>query len=793
MAVDIETMPGLEAINMFSDGLIELMSEKLTPRVTPDSVLTPLGFNTHKTPLPAQHLRVEALAAQLLAPDERTALLQGDMGVGKTLMGLAVARLLSLRTPHRPYKVVIFCPPTLVDVWIDEIHDCLPAGTYAFADILEDNVPWALFNPGAIVFQIIPLTKLRQHYSTEVCAENPLMFSKNKGRQQRYHEVLKRLKNKSQYDQRIKHHIEDDDWGHKVEEKQARCPRCGHLFTKRNGQPMTIKDLERQASSQSKAITCPAPRFKKYWKSTWSLDEKEPVCGEVLVKPVPTKGRFDISKAYHAKKYRRNQVDLVISDEFHNIKNNGIQGKVGRWMSTVGKNFLALTGTLTGGYARDLFYLLWSISYRELRAEGYTYSMLTRFCNTYGSRERKEELVGSKAKTKPGKKAKKKTKVSYRPMAGISSAVYEKFLVAKSIFMSLEDLEKDLCPYTEHRVSLEMSSEMVRAFADVKNEFKTTIQAAHAAGFYRTQTLVSKYIHASMSWPDRLKEDQVQVTLEKQDEDGEIIDTLDVEINFDTVEIELTPKEKWLLNLVAQKKAEGRKVMAYYTYSNERDCGERIKSILDRAGFNVTLLTPSTVTAANRKKWIEEQTPNTDVLLCHPELVKEGLNLVEYPDIVFMQPDYNLYRLRQAARRSRRLNQTEAVHVYFVYYEDNTQEQAMSLIASKLDTALLAEGNPVDSELFEISYSPDSVFRGLINALTSGREDSLRLKCRNVEVLEEFDEDETPLTEPQMSVSEPVGGKVLVTIRKKSGRKKITVTEEVSIDNLEHGAQLAMF
>ena len=47
-----------------------------------------------------------------------------------------------------------------------------------------------------------------------------------------------------------------------------------------------------------------------------------------------------------------------------------------------------------------------------------------------------------------------------------------------------------------------------------------------------------------------------------------------------------------------------------------------------------------------REDWIAEQLDRgIDVLITNPELVKTGLDLLEFPTIVFMQSGYNVYSL----------------------------------------------------------------------------------------------------------------------------------------------------
>ena len=49
-----------------------------------------------------------------------------------------------------------------------------------------------------------------------------------------------------------------------------------------------------------------------------------------------------------------------------------------------------------------------------------------------------------------------------------------------------------------------------------------------------------------------------------------------------------------------------------------------------------------------------------DVMVCHPRLVQTGLDLVDFPTIVWFEKDYSVYTMRQASRRSWRIGPAEA-------------------------------------------------------------------------------------------------------------------------------------
>ncbi len=104
----------------------------------------------------------------------------------------------------------------------------------------------------------------------------------------------------------------------------------------------------------------------------------------------------------------------------------------------------------------------------------------------------------------------------------------------------------------------------------------------------------------------------------------------------------------------------------YTTYTGKRDTATRLKRLLDNAGLKPAVLR-STVSTDRREEWILDQVDKgIDIMICNPELVKTGLDLLEFPTLVFMQSGYNVYTIQQASRRSWRIGQTLDVDVYFL-------------------------------------------------------------------------------------------------------------------------------
>jgi SNF2 family DNA or RNA helicase len=98
-----------------------------------------------------------------------------------------------------------------------------------------------------------------------------------------------------------------------------------------------------------------------------------------------------------------------------------------------------------------------------------------------------------------------------------------------------------------------------------------------------------------------------------------------------------------------------------------------------------------------------------DVLICNPELVKTGLDLLDFPSIVFMQTGYNIYTLQQAARRSWRIGQKDDVEVYYLGYEETAQIACLSLMARKISVSQSTSGDMPDSGLDVLNQDGDSI------------------------------------------------------------------------------------
>jgi len=159
------------------------------------------------------------------------------------------------------------------------------------------------------------------------------------------------------------------------------------------------------------------------------------------------------------------------------------------------------------------------------------------------------------------------------------------------------------------------------------------------------------------------------------------------------------PKEQTLIDICQQQHAEGRQSWVYVNITNKRDIQPRLKGLLEAQGLKVGILRSSTCEPIDREQWIEENGRDYDVMLSHPELVKTGLDLFSkkqgghnYPTIIFYETGYNLFTMRQAARRAWRIGQPMDCRIYYLYYRETMQHKAMQLMSRKMSAAQALEG-----------------------------------------------------------------------------------------------------
>jgi len=473
------------------------------------------------------------------------------------------------------------------------------------------------------------------------------------------------------------------------------------------------------------------------------------------------------AKSLLLKKYFK--FDLCIADEVHELKGGDTaQGQALANLTSASKKTLALTGTLMGGYASNLFYLLWRVSPQTMVKLKIPYDGLKTFVDRYGVIE-KIDISESEHKASIGRKLRTTTKEK----PGISPLLISEML-ENSVFIKLTDISSELPPYKEEVVSVEMSDEQASIYNAFESSLMSHVRAALARG---NKSLLGKMVQSLYALPDGARRGEVVYDSEQQ--------PIAVAEGLNEY---LLPKEQYLADIIQQEKAAGRKVLVLLEHTGTRDLmpdlKERIESLVPDVKVDL-LYSTTTKKVEDREGWILEH--ENDVLITNPRLVQTGLDLYQYPTIIFFQTGYSIFTLRQASRRSWRIGQTEPVKVYYLSYSGSLQEKALKLIASKLETALAVEGDLSDKGLTALSEADNSILVELAKSLIEGEkatpDDVKDAWTKAVE--KELISDTTMSKEHEIEQTETVATTTEVTTKvdDKSVATKFTVVSNVSISN----------
>ena len=186
----------------------------------------------------------------------------------------------------------------------------------------------------------------------------------------------------------------------------------------------------------------------------------------------------------------------------------------------------------------------------------------------------------------------------------------------------------------------------------------------------------------------------------------------------------LYPKEKALIDMVAAERMEGRRVLVYATHTRTRDITERMDDMLTRHGFRVAVMKADAVAPERREAWVADRVKQgIDVMICHPRLVQTGLDLIDFPTLIWYETDYSVYVMRQASRRSWRIGQTRPVKVVFMSYKNTLQADALKLVAKKLQSSLAVEGELPEDGLAAYGDDGDDLMMALARKIVSGEEE----------------------------------------------------------------------
>lgn len=348
---------------------------------------------------------------------------------------------------------------------------------------------------------------------------------------------------------------------------------------------------------------------------------------------------------------------------------------------------LGLTGTIAGGVAQDLFYLLYRLDPQRMIDKGYGWNDVMKFNAKYGTLETEYEIAegGDELNFNQITRGKQLHNPVVKP--GISPLIFTDFLLDKAVFLDLSDMSKYLPPLKEYVVSVRQGpaeNEMMVSYQRVINAIKEQL---HEKG---GKKLMGKLLQFSLSYLDKpFTEKFIKHPL-----DGSIVCEVDQypELWSDG---NLLSKEKKLIEILQKELAEGRNCFVYaeYTASPDTCVSYRLKDIIERyVGVDAVVLESSSPEPLKREAWIHEQAEKgVRVVITNPRCVETGLDFCwekdgiyyNFPTIIFYQMGYSLFTIWQASRRHYRLIQREECRTYYMGIEHTIQMMVIQLVAEK--------------------------------------------------------------------------------------------------------------
>ncbi|WP_061291939.1 DEAD/DEAH box helicase family protein, partial [Azotobacter vinelandii] len=518
-------------IDAFRDELLDSLNQSNPPVYTGhanaqrQAVLDTLK----RKAFPAQAEVVQAVTALLLDRGEQAAIINAEMGSGKSMMAIATAAVMHAAGYRR---TLVISPPHLVYKWRREILETIP-----------DARVWVLNGPDTLG----KLLKLREQIGQPYDGKQEFFVLGRVRMRMGFHWRAVCAQKRALAGQRL-----------------AACPSCGALLHNDEGEPLTVEQFHQLGADRRRS--CPVCR-EALWtlmrpkaqtsnpratliKSMCQIPTLGPVRAERLVNDfgesflagmladnlsefvnlMDAQGNFVFSDR-QAKRMERAMAsiefgfgeggyqptefikralpdgffDLLIADEAHEYKNAGsAQGQAMAVLAAKTRKTVLLTGTLMGGYADDLFFLLFRVLTQRMLEDGYRpnargslASAAMSFMRDHGVlKDVFTERDGSSHRTAKGKKLSVRTQKA----PGFGPKGILRYVLPFTVFLKLKDIGGNVLPdYREEFVEVPMAEEQAAAYRQLAGNLTAQLRQALAR---RDTTLLGVVLNVLLAWPD---------------------------------------------------------------------------------------------------------------------------------------------------------------------------------------------------------------------------------------------------------------------------------------------------
>lgn len=687
----------------YNEKLVEKLSNNIQPIHDGAKDIVHPKFATYKRALFPVQAHAATAAIKRLKQSKAT-LIQGEMSTGKSTVMTAIADGLhsSWKDPSKPtgYHVCLMSPPSLLKKWPQEIKAIIPNAKVIVIkrtdELIRLHTEWTNNGrpkPTVPTFHVISFTTMRdgariepavsyrfKTTSIQKAKETPYkdgFYCPKCGKAHQSVESKSTVFDEEEGIEKVEYqtyNMTEKEFGkgrrHKgsKQDQNAFCFHCGDsLWTNRvKNRYNNFREWSAFANEVQAAVHDPQQLAMVYGNQ----------------KPVPSAKGYvrRVAAVDYIRRKMQKYYDILIVDEVHMCKaDNTAQGNALGSLAAAAKKVVAGTGTLFGGRAMDVYFLLWRLFPADMIAAGFSYTDVTAFNQEYGNIEKRTFVPFDNGNTNTNSRG-GVTRYPDKLLPGISPFIFGKFLLKNVINIRLKNVWPDPVELIDTpTIFVDLSDEMREQYDQMIRSFQNRISQSENPG-----TLYRLMMDYGIALPDNpchmpdalLKDPETKLT--------------DViwEANH-LVEDITTPKEAKLQDIIRTEIAEGRKSIVYVRDTGssrpERDVRGRLKDKLEAIGAKVCILDANTTKTDLRSEWLHEKivNENYDVCIVSQELVKVGLDLLCTPTLIFYQFSWSLFTINQAAKRAYRIGQTEQCRLFYLAYRDTMQEDMSYIIAQK--------------------------------------------------------------------------------------------------------------
>ena len=667
------------------------------------------SFN--RTPFPRQ-ARLIASAVEYFNK-EKNLIISAEMGSGKTLMALCSV-LTYLYTKRKVGNIAIMCPSHLTTKWEEEIN-LLFKGIFNNIEIIqvkkgEDILKYkGIHNHNKVRFFIFSKETAKLNYSlTESQAsilkrtifdelKEPISaicdFCGTKYDYQERSSVMQKEFHKLVRKKTLGKKFSPID---EIRASYLTCKKC-QIQTNAilSNELIMLKDkMRKKGFISNNQLFIPSNGLKFRGQNNKSAKARK-MSIALAVKQLP-KGFFE----------------FLVADEIHELKGDTGQGQAFARIATHSKHTIGLTGTILNGYASSLYLILYrlfpSLMKNELELDFHKGQKT--FIENFGGFKKTFRTAEDAEKYKNGVNTKKTSIENLSEYAVINPKII-RILLKHILFLRLDEMNVPLPDYREEVILVSPDSEVQPSYQSYVYELLNEIQ------INRNPKALGAFCSHSISILDNPSK-PVSFT---PDSGHQISYQPQVGDNF------VTRKDRKLIDLVLKEQKLGRKILVYVTFVN--GTLEKLKRILSEEllqkhelDLKINIL-DSKIDVSKRQQWIKNNP--CDVLITNAELVKTGLDLLEYPTIIFYQTGFVTSTLEQASRRSWRLGQKNECRVFFLAYGGSAQFSAIKLMSNKIREANNIRGRLIvtSNELASMTDKGSSIQKAIVESVIAGNDD----------------------------------------------------------------------